>query len=423
MYQLYNYNLCPQRHIFCVDLKSFFASVSCILKGLDPMKVKLAVVGDTKSVGSVVLAATPELKKIGIKTGSRLFEIPSRSDIFIINPSMKIYLDYTKRITEIALKYVAPEDFHQYSVDEFFMDVTHSYKLFADSPKTLAKLIKDEIYEETKIGSAIGIGDNMLLSKVALDIEAKHMPDGITEWRYQDVPDKLWNIKPLSKFWGINHRSEKKLNQRGIFSIGDLAKYPHTYLKRDFGIIGVDWHLHANGIDFSQISNKHVVHSPSIAKSQILMRDYRFEETYVVIFEHIDEVVHRMRLMKQLARTVAFTLGTKDGHIYRKQFTIKEGSNNEMDIMKQVWKHITRMADPYELYRTISVSLSNFIPDSAKQISLFQDPDKLLREEALMKTIDALKEKYGQLSIMRAISCTEASTLKLREGLIAGHKR
>src|SRR5699024_11209169 len=347
MYQLYNYNLCPQRHIFCVDLKSFFASVSCILKGLDPMKVKLAVVGDTKSIGSVVLAATPELKKIGIKTGSRLFEIPSRSDIYIINPSMKIYLDYTKRITEIALKYVAPEDFHQYSVDEFFMDVTHSYKLFADSPKELAKLIKDEIYEETKIGSAIGIGDNMLLSKVASDIEAKHMPDGITEWRYQDVPDTLWDIKPLSKFCGINNRREMKRNQRGIFYIGDLAKSPHTHLKRDFGIVGVDWHLHANGIDFSQISNKHVVHSPSIAKSQILMRDYQFEETYVVLFEHIDEVVHRMRLMKQLARTVAFTLGTKDGHIYRKQFTIKEGSNNEMDIMKLVWKHINRIADPY----------------------------------------------------------------------------
>src|SRR5690625_5028275 len=144
---MYNYNLCPHYDILCIDLKSFFASVSCRLKGLDPKTTKLAVVSDTKSNGAVVLAATSELKKIGIKTGSRLFEIPARSDIFIINPSMKIYLDYTKRITEIALKYVAPEDFHQYSVDEFFMDVTHSYKLFADSPKELAKLIKDEIYE------------------------------------------------------------------------------------------------------------------------------------------------------------------------------------------------------------------------------------------------------------------------------------
>ena len=153
---MYDYSVCPHYDILCIDLKSFFASVSCRLKGLDPKTTKLAVVGDTKSIGSVVLAATPELKKLGIKTGSRLFEIPARSDIYIINPSMKIYLDYSMRITEIALKYVAPEDFHQYSVDEFFMDVTHSYKLFADSPKELAKLIKDEIYEETKIGSAIG---------------------------------------------------------------------------------------------------------------------------------------------------------------------------------------------------------------------------------------------------------------------------
>src|SRR5690625_3652127 len=230
---------------------------------------------------------------------------------------MKIYLDYTKRISEIALKYIAPEDFHQYSVDEFFMDVTHSYHLFADSPKALAKMIQDEIYDETHIHSTIGIGGNLLLSKVALDIEAKHMPDGITEWRYQDVPEKLWGIKPLSKFWGINKRSERKLNARGIFSIGDLAHYSHVHLKEAFGIIGVDWHLHANGIDFSKISEKHKVHSPSIAKSQILMRDYKFKDTYVVLFEQVDEVTHRLRLMNQLTRTVQFSMGTTDGHIYR----------------------------------------------------------------------------------------------------------
>ncbi len=145
---------------------------------------------------------------------------------------------------------MAPEDFHQYSVDEFFM-----------------------VYEETGIDCAIGVGDNMLLSKLSLDIEAKRMPDGIAEWRYHDVPRKLWPIKPLRNFWGI--RSEVKLNERGIFSIGDLARYPVVHLKRDFGVIGVDWHLHANGIDFSLIREKHAIHSPSIAKSQILMRDYQ----------------------------------------------------------------------------------------------------------------------------------------------------
>ncbi len=420
---MYNYHICPKRHIFCVDQKSFFASVSCILKGLDPETTKLAVVADTKSLGAVVLAATPELKKLGIKTGSRLFEIPNRRDIYIINPSMKTYLDYSAKITEIALKYVAPEDFHQYSVDEFFMDVTESCHLFAENPRALALKIKQEVYEETAIECAVGIGDNILLSKLSLDIEAKKMRDGIAEWRYHDVADKLWPIKPLRDFWGISRRSEVKLNERGIFSIGDLARYSPVHLKRDFGIIGVDWHLHANGIDFSKIREKHIVHSPSICKSQILMRDYGFKEIYVVVLEHVDEVMHRLRLLRKLAKTVHIAVGTKDGHIYRKQFTISEGTNNSNRVMEGIWNILKRIADPHAFYRTISVTLTNFIPDNINQISLFDDIYQIKRQESLMKTVDDLKVRYGQLSVMRALSCTEASTLKLRDGLIAGHKR
>ncbi|AKG74155.1 Y-family DNA polymerase [Salinicoccus halodurans] len=420
---MYNYHICPKRDIFCVDQKSFFASVSCIMNGLEPQTTKLAVVADTKNPGAVVLAATPELKKLGIKTGSRLFEIPGRGDIYIINPSMKTYLDYSAKITEIALKYVAPEDFHQYSVDEFFMDVTESYYLFAENPKELAVRIQREIYEETAIECAVGIGDNILLSKLALDIEAKKTGDGIAEWRYHDVPEKLWPIKPLRDFWGISRRSEVKLNERGIFKIGDLAQYSPVHLKQDFGIIGVDWHLHANGIDFSEIREKHTVHAPSICKSQILMRDYRFREIYVVVLEHVDEVMHRLRLTGKLAKTVQIAVGTKDGRIYRKQFTVPEGTNNSNRVMEGIWNILKRIADPHALYRTISVTLTNFIPDSVTQVSLFDDINQLKRQEALMKTVDALKVRYGQLSVMRALSCTEASTLKLRDGLIAGHKR
>lgn len=420
---MYNYHLCPQRDIFCVDQKSFFATVSCILNHWDPKTTLLAVVGDVDSEGSVVLAATPELKKLGIQTGSRLFEIPKRPDIKIINPTMKTYLTYSKRISEIALKYVAPEDFHQYSIDEFFMDVTESYHLHASTPHELAEIVKMEIYRETQIECTIGIGDNMLLSKLSLDIEAKKMPKGISEWRYHDVPKKMWNIAPLSKFWGINKRSEKKLNQRGIFTIGDLAHYPVEYLRRDFGVIGIDWHLHANGIDFSKIRDRHYVQSPSIGKSQILMRDYTFKETYIVILEHVDEVVHRLRMMNKLARTVQFSISTKDGHTYRKQFTIDKGTHNENIVMEGIWTRFVEIADPNELYRTISVGLTNFIPDTLHQYSLFDDYEKLEKEESLMRTIDHLKVKYGMLSVMRALSMTEASTLKLREGLIAGHKR
>lgn len=420
---MYDYHLMPNRDIICVDLKSFFASVSCILKGLDPMAVKLAVVGDTKSQGSVVLAATPELKKLGIKTGSRLFEIPKWSDIYIINPSMKVYLDYSAKITSIALKYVAEEDFHQYSIDEFFMDITHSYHLFSDTPYEFSLKLQEEIYQDTEIFSTIGIGDNMLLAKVALDIEAKHTKDGIAEWRYQDVPRKLWPISPLKEFWGISTKTQEKLHAKHIYSIGDLANYPVHYLKRDFGIVGVDLHLHANGIDRSSINEDYAPSSPSIGKSQILMRDYKFEELYVVLFEHVDEVTHRLRTLGKMTRTVSVSVGSKDGEQFRKQFTVKEGSNNADDIMNKVWRNVELIANPYLLYRTISVSYGNLISDNERQYSMFDDFEKIEKQEALANTIVEVRKRYGHLSVMRAISCTDASTLKLREGLIAGHKR
>ena len=166
------------------------------------------------------------------------------------------------------------------------------------------RTIKKEILEETGIHCTVGIGSNMLLSKIAMDIEAKHTEDGIAEWRYQDIPDKLWPIQPLRDFWGINKRTEAKLNKRGIFTIGDLAQYPYRYLKRDFGILGVDMHLHANGIDQSKVREKYKVTNPSICKSQILMRDYRFEESKVVMQELIEDVASRLRAQKKLARYI-----------------------------------------------------------------------------------------------------------------------
>ncbi|PGL18332.1 damage repair protein [Bacillus thuringiensis] len=165
---MYDYSLLPNRIILCVDLRSFYASVSCIKKGLDPRYTKLAVVGDVNQSGSIVLAATPPLKALGIKKMARLYEIPKRPDIIIVNPIMHTYMKCSTFITGLALQYVAPEDFHQYSIDEFFMDMTASIHLFASDPRDFALKFKREIYERTRIESTIGIGPNLLLSKVAL---------------------------------------------------------------------------------------------------------------------------------------------------------------------------------------------------------------------------------------------------------------
>lgn len=419
---MYDYHLLEDRDILCIDQKSFFASVSCIEKGLDPLTTKLAVVADTKRQGSVVLAATPKLKELGVKTGSRLFEIPHRNDIYIINPSMRKYLDISVAISKIALRYIAPEDLHQYSIDEFFMDVTDSYHRFNSTVQAFCERLKYEIYEETGIHCTVGIGSNMLLSKVAMDIDAKHTANGIAEWRYQDVPTKLWPIQPLSTFWGINKKTERKLNKKGIFTIGDLAKYPYQFLKRDFGIIGIDMHLHANGIDHSKVRDKYKISNPSICKSQILMRDYQFDEAKIVMQELIEDVASRVRARKKLARTIHFSFGYNNEGGVHKQYTLKDPTNLESDIIKVVNYFAGQLCDHNALYRTISVSLSQFINEDERQLNLFEDEYQRKREECLAKTIDQLHLKYGKGIVSKAVSFTEAATKHGRLGLMAGHK-
>ena len=315
-----------------------------------------------------------------------------------------------------------PEDLHQYSIDEFFMDVTDSYHRFNSTVQAFCERLQKEIHEETGIRCTIGIGSNMLLSKVAMDIEAKHTANGVAEWRYQHVPEKLWPIQPLRDFWGINRKTEAKLNKRGIFTVGDLAQYPYQYLKRDFGILGVDMHLHANGIDQSKMREKYKVNNPSICKSQILMRDYEFEEAKVVMQELIEDVASRVRARKKLARTIHFSFGYSDEGGVNKQYTLEEGTNLEKDIFKVVNYFANQLCDKQALYRTLSVSLTQFIDENERQMNLFIDEYERKRDEKLAKTIDHLHVKYGKGIVSKAISYTEAGTKHGRLGLMAGHK-
>ena len=418
---MYDYNMCQNRDVLCIDLKSFFASVSCIRRGLDPMTTKLAVVGNTKRKGSVVLAATPPLKKMGIKTGSRLFEIPNHSDIYITNPQMRTYLNISTKISRILMNYVAPEDFLQYSIDEAMCDVSDSYHLFADTPFELARIIQQDIYDQTSIKSTIGIGSNILLAKVSMDIEAKKTKEGIAEWRYQDVPNKLGPIENLTDMWGINKKTAQKLNKRGIFKIGDLANYPYVYLKRDFCIIGIDLHLHANGIDDSVIRMPHKTQNKGLGKSQILLRDYRLYELKAVLIEQIEEVYFRTRMSDQYPTTISVSIGYAEGGGIRKQFTEKNGFKSTTQIIDKLWSYITSNIQEDALLRTIGTNFTNFQSNAIHQLELFKS-DKELKAEIIDNSMDKIKLKYGKDVVMRATSLTSGGTLKNRKGLLAGHK-
>lgn len=425
MITLYDYSLFPKRIILCVDLRSFYASVSCIKRGLDPRYTKLAVVGDVNRSGSIVLAATPPLKALGVKKMARLYEIPKRRDIIIVNPIMHTYIKCSNYISKLALQYVAPEDFHQYSIDEFFMDMTASLHLFAGNPSEFALRLKNEIYAKTRIECTIGIGPNLLMSKVAMDIEAKKNQNGIAQWTYDDIPEKLWSIRPLSKFWGISYKTEEKLNRKGIRTIGDLANYPLKYLKQNFGVIGEELHLHSNGIDFSRISEKHVPTETSIAKSQILLRDYTIEEFPIILLEHIEEVCYRLRRQRKLARTVHFSVGYSKGYGggggIRKSHTLSRPTNLTMDIYNvcTYYLHTLYTGEPI---RSVSISLMNLVGEGEEQISLFDDVIQREKEIRLTQVMDEIRTRFGKNSILRGVSYTKNATARYRNTLLGGHK-
>ncbi|MFJ7556838.1 Y-family DNA polymerase [Bacillus thuringiensis] len=420
---MYDYSILPNRIILCVDLRSFYASVSCIKIGLDPMYTKLAVVGDVNRNGSIVLAATPPLQALGVKKMARLYEIPRRKDILVVNPIMGTYIKCSNYITKLALQYIPIEDFHQYSIDEFFMDITDSIHLFANDPYEFALKFKREIYAKTRIECTIGIGPNPLMSKVALDIEAKKNHNGIAHWNYEDVPTKLWSIRPLNKFWGISYKTEEKLNRKGIHSIGDLANYPLKYLKQSFGKIGEELHLHSHGIDFSRISEKYVPATTSIGKSQILMRDYTIEEFPIILLEHIEEVCYRLRRQNKLAQTVHFFVGYSKSYTggIRKTHTLNRPTNLTMDIY-HICTYFLHQQYTGEPIRSINISLTNLIQEGEEQISLFDNVTKREQEVKLTKVMDEIRTKFGKNSILRGISYTHSATARHRNTLIGGHK-
>ncbi|MBU8907834.1 DinB/UmuC family translesion DNA polymerase [Desertibacillus haloalkaliphilus] len=415
------YESLPKQTIFCIDMKSFYASCSARLLGLDPLTCYLAVVADTNRNGSVVLAATPKLKAdFGIQTGSRLFEIPNDPRIHIVNAQMKTYLQTSVEITNFFNRYVPMECIHTYSVDESFLHTDGTERLWGDA-ETLAKRIKRDMFKEFGLTCAIGIGPNMLLAKLCLDVEAKKA--GIAQWKFDDVKKKLWPLSPLSKMWGIGSRLEQRLHRIGVRTVGQLANYPLDQLEKKFGVIGNQLYYHAWGIDLSDLGTPMLEGQISFAKSQILLRDYDREgEIKHVILEICEEVARRARNEKKAGRTVRLGLGYSKSErrsgFYRSQ-TIAEPTNITMDIY-EICMQLFKTHYNGETVRKIDISLSNVCDDTHTQLSLF-DMSKPERKK-LGYVMDQIRERYGADTLLRAVSYTKAGTAKHRSTLVGGHK-
>ncbi|WP_409297942.1 DNA polymerase thumb domain-containing protein [Peribacillus sp. SCS-26] len=416
-----DYNTLPRQSILCIDMKSFYASCSAVMMGLDPLDCHLAVVGDTNRTGSVVLAASPRMKKdFGIKTGSRMFEIPTDPCIHVVEPKMASYLRISTEITRLFHRYVPKEAIHTYSVDESFLKVDGALPLWGDA-RTIAKKIKDEIEREFQLPCAIGIGPNLLLSKLCLDLEAKKK--GIAEWTYEDVAQKLWPLSPLSEMWGIGRRMQKNLNAMGIFTVGQLAHFSREKLEGKFGVMGSQLYYHAWGVDLSDIGAPIMEGQVSFGKSQILLRDYKEEkEIKHVILEMCEEVARRARTHRKAGRTVSFGIGYSQdefGGGFHRSRTVEEPTNITMDLYK-VCLDLFKENYTGKTVRQISIALSNIVDDSEMQLTLF-DPNRWKKRE-LGYTVDSLRRKFGSKALLRAVSYTDAGTAVYRSRLLGGHK-
>lgn len=215
------YDVLPRKNIACLDMHAFYVSCMALLENLDIDTVPMAVVGSLTQPGSVVLSANRPMKeRFKIKTGNRRFEIPKHPDIKLFEPKMDFFIQMSVEITKLAATFVPLESIHVYSVDEFFISLDDVTSLLGD-PETIVKSIQNAILQQFKVKSSAGLSHNILMSKLALDLEGKKT--GFAQWTYEDIPEKLWKISPLSEMWGIGKRTEKKLNAMGIYRVGDLA--------------------------------------------------------------------------------------------------------------------------------------------------------------------------------------------------------
>lgn len=418
-------SLYPEQHILSIDLKSFFASCECVMRNLDPFNYPLVVANPYQGNGAITLAVTPYLKKQGVKSRGRLYEIPKNVKYEIAPPRMNSYVAFSEKVISIYLDFVAKEDIHVYSIDECFLDVTHYLKLYKKSDYELAEEILQEITKRTGLTATCGIGPNILLAKIAMDTEAKLYKNGIAKWSYDDVKNKLWKISPLSKMWGIGLNLEKRLNKLGIMSVGDLANYNKNILKDRLGVIGVELWEHANGIDLSKISemNNHKPMDKSFSNSQVLFRDYYANDIDIIIQETVDVVTKRLRKANKLTSVIGIAIGYSKkvgGGFYH---VVK--TEAPTDNIKLILNYSKLLFDKYydgSPIRKIGISLGRLSDKDSIQLDIFNNYEDVKKEDNKNKAIDEIVERFGKNSLLKASALLPNSTIIDRNQKLGGHK-
>lgn len=432
----FDYSKEPSRDILCIDCKSFYASVECVERGLNLLKTKLVVMSypsDDPNLrrSGLILASSLAAKaayRISNVSRARDLPFPYPEDLIIAPPRMALYVRKNMEINNIYKEYADEQNHAVYSIDESFLDVTDSLRLFgAKDANELARMIQIDVYKRTGIYTTVGIGDNPLLAKFALDLESKKNPHMRAEWRYEDVREKLWIIDNLTDVWGIGRKTAVKMYRMGIFNMYDLAHANYYKLKDKFGVLGTQLFASSWGIDRSFLGQKYSPKSKSLGNSQVLNRDYtRKNEIQIVIKEMADQVATRLRRSGAKAKVVSLWIGFSLGYIDRDG---KRGFSQQMKVpatnsSKQIADYLIQIFNHHYKYqdiRHVGVNCSKLVFSNALQLDLFVDPDEQVKDLKIDFVVDTIRKKYGFKSIVHANSLLEGGRAIARSSLVGGH--
>lgn len=463
-----------------IDLKSFYASVECVERGLDPLTTNLVVADASRTEKTICLAVSPSLKAYGIPGRARLFEVLQKAkgvDFITATPRMALYLEYSARIYEIYLKYIAAEDIHVYSVDEVFMDVSAYLNTYKMTAKELAGKIVKDVFDTTGITATAGIGTNLYLCKVAMDIVAKHVvPDEhgvrIAELDEMSYRKLLWNHQPITDFWRVGRGYAKRLAECGIYTMGDVARcsignadefHNEDLLYKMFGINAELLIDHAWGYEPCRMEDikAYKPEVNSLSSGQVLKCPYTFEKAKLVVREMVDskvlDLVEKGLVTDQIVLTIGYDIenltDSKKNVSYKGEITtdyygrkvpksahgtvnLDRKTSSTMLITDAVLELYERIVDKTLFVRRITL-VAHHVEDEKmaakteqfKQLNLFTDYEDIKKEQEFLKkerhmqeAMLDIKKKFGKNAILKGMNLEEGATAMERNRQIGGHK-
>ena len=418
----------PKRQYLCIDQKSFYATVECVARGLDPMTTNLVVADPTRSENTICLAVSPSLKALGVKNRCRIKDIPSYIKHIVAQPRMQLYIDCAAEIYGVFLKYIAPEDIHVYSIDESFLDVTPYLAMYKMTAKEIALMIIRDVKDTVGTVCTCGIGTNLYLAKIALDIKAKHASDFVGILDEESYRAELWDHQPLTDFWQIAGGKSARLRNHGITTMRQIAMMDENYLYDWFGIDAELLIDHAWGRESTTIADIKAYRSKSksLSSGQVLMRDYKCNEGEIIAKEMMDQLCLDMTAKKLATDSVSLSVGYSHTEgIPGTGGTAKLGieTNAASMLVPAIETLYRRIVDPRFVIRRVCISCNNVVEDQGVlQLNMFEDTTKQLKDKALQEAMLGIRAKYGKNSILRGMNYDPAATGRERNAQIGGHR-